>query len=82
MRKCKSCKKKIMSTFDITYGGDCIQCAVTREDDEALNDLTYLLQNAISIAVHDLVNRMTENTPVRVDMEVRRMLTESFRFWR
>jgi predicted transcriptional regulator len=45
-------------------------------------DEVHEMKGKICKAVHELVDRMTENLPDRIDDLVRQQLVEEFRFWR
>ena len=47
-----------------------------------MTDETFEIKEAISAAVHNLVDEYTKNLPPDEDYELRQVLTEQFRFWR
>lgn len=79
---CISCGKALNDLQDIHYDGECVLCASSHGNNEAIGDLSYDTKEAIYSAVHDLVDKMTSQLPLSVDENVRQQLTEQFRFWR
>ena len=47
-----------------------------------MTDETFELKEKIWVAVHDLVDKMTEGLSEDEDYDLRQSLTDEFRFWR